>query len=319
MKKLVTLTMLVAIAAMASSAQAELVGYWKMDDNLNDSSGNGHNGTYNGTGTAGYVAGELDNALDLPGTDQYVSVADHADWDTGDSITVSLWFKTDNSTQSDQALLVHDASEFKYIVHLADHQNLDFYLRFSSGVRGVYCDLSGSDSFADNQWHHVLATFDRSLSSNREKLYVDGTMVYQRDAYNEAILAGDEGIELGKWGSNYFAGQIDDAGIFSQGLTSGEAKAVNDVAAHTLNYDLGESEQLFDLHSAGSGTATVDGRLWSYATGLTTTLGVVTQVGSDYHLRLDNSGSGVTTPVPEPATMTLLMLGLPLALRRRRK
>ncbi|MCJ7777332.1 MAG: LamG domain-containing protein, partial [Sedimentisphaerales bacterium] len=61
--------------ALTSSANAELIGWWKFDEGSGtiaaDSSGNGHNGTINGGAT--WAAGQLDGALRFDGTDDYVN------------------------------------------------------------------------------------------------------------------------------------------------------------------------------------------------------------------------------------------------------
>ncbi len=327
--------MVVAIVALlASSAQAGLVGYWKMNDNLNNSAPSGS--TYNGThpvGTPSYVTGKLNNALDINGTSEYVDIPNGSsyNWDQGNDIAVSLWFKTD-AVQSSKSLLVHYDTQYRYRAYITNNSTqLTWGVRLSNSAYHSASYTLPSGNYADNEWHHFLGVFDRYVDSTghhdgdglRLKLYVDGVLRGSSAATDHYIQFGGGGAGAGLWlgrtGTSYFDGQIDDVGIFSQDLLKGESTAVNSLATHTLNYDLGEAEQLIDLHNAGSGTDTVDGRLWSYATGLTSALGVVTQVGSNYHLKLDDTGTGVTAPVPEPATMTLLLLGLPLALRRRKK
>ena len=90
-----------------------LVGYWSFEgtqDNTtaHDFSGNGNTGTLNGSmDSADYVTGYKtgSTALDLDGSDDYVSVADDNSLDLTSSITLSAWVNLD--TLPTIILLIH--------------------------------------------------------------------------------------------------------------------------------------------------------------------------------------------------------------------
>ena len=73
---------------------------------------------------------------------------------------------------------------------------------------------------------------------------------------------------------------------------------------------LSKADRLFTLHDAEGGVTSIDGRPWQYTTGLGSELelGVVTQIGEFYYLKLDPSGTGVTT-LPEPSSLLIFGLG----------
>jgi len=112
---------------------------------------------------------------------------------------------------------------------------------------------------------------------------------------------------------------IEDVGLWDSALSEGEAIAVHATASDpALGYDLGEANQLFGLHSAGTGQLAIGPYIWNNASDLTTPLGIPTALpGGAVALRLDDAGTGVLG-VPEPCSLALLGLGaLGLAARRR--
>ena len=96
--------MLVLFFLLATAAQADLIGHWKLDETSGtsavDSSTNANNGTLRGgdTFTDLTTAGQVGTAVDLDGTNDFVD-ADNSAMPIGDaSFSISLWFKADNFT-----------------------------------------------------------------------------------------------------------------------------------------------------------------------------------------------------------------------------
>ncbi len=88
---------------------------------------------------------------------------------------------------------------------------------------------------------------------------------------------------------------------WNHGLWAGEATALYNVAVHPdLAYNLGQAQQLFDVHRAYAGSTTVDSRTWNASGSLTGNLGEVVKDGSVYSIRLDDRGNGATTAAPSP-------------------
>ena len=105
------------------------------------------------------------------------------------------------------------------------------------------------------------------------------------------ILFGGDG-----YSSVHYEGELDDVGYFSGVLTDAEAKAVYSLAEQVeLAYDVGQVMQLFGLAHAGSGQTTIGGLTWEFTTGLDGDIGLVTKIGDDFVLRLDEDGNGVIT------------------------
>jgi hypothetical protein len=151
---------------------------------------------------------------------------------------------------------------------------------------------------------------------------MDGLLLNTEPFVAAALTDAAFDFAIGKLGSNGlpYLGNVDDVGLWSNGLSEGESKALYNLALQSeLLYDLGAANLLFELHNSQTGSVVVNGKTWYFGTGLSGGLGVVQQLGGLYYLQLDPSGSGVfTLPAPEPATFWMLGLGL-LALRKRQR
>lgn len=142
--------------------------------------------------------------LSFDGTDDVVEVADKPEFDTGAQVTVKLWYRTDTQ-QGDKALLVHDESDYKYLIWL-NNDELYSFGRTSSGA--FNCLWAGASILYNNVWHQVVLTFDKTLASNRLKLYFDSVQKAQANGYAEDLSAGDEGIIVGRFAASDFKGDI---------------------------------------------------------------------------------------------------------------
>ena len=78
------------------SRDNSLVGYWNMDEGagtvVNDSSGNGNNGTLSGNPLTSWVTGKYGAALQFDGLQNYVQVSASPSLRGMSALTVALWF-----------------------------------------------------------------------------------------------------------------------------------------------------------------------------------------------------------------------------------
>ncbi len=232
------------------SVDSNVVGLWRFDESSGtsaaDSSQYGNAATlYNGATQV--IPGRLGNAINLSAaSSQYANAPNIPQYDTGGALTIENWFRT-TTAQSGKFMVIHDESTYKYGLYLTGNSTgLIVYVRTASGVTSV--GYTKSAGYNDGLWHYVAATYDKTLSSNRLKLYVDGALVAQTNGYAEDILAGTGGISIGKWGSAYFDGQIDDVRI------SNVARSAADIATRY-------NEVSSSLTVSGAGSHTVE--FWS--------------------------------------------------------
>ncbi|MHC4740664.1 MAG: LamG domain-containing protein [Planctomycetota bacterium] len=196
----------------------DLLGWWKLDGGIApgmafDSSGHANHGTLNGGPE--FIAGRIDQALDLDGINDYVG--------TGKSLlsglsqfTLAGWVSAGNPGAGRVGLFgQNDALEFG----------------FQGG--GLNCwTPDGGDVLAEwthpnLTWHHVAAVGD----GTNLIVYIDGvsaatggtaTGSYGSSAYGFNIGGG------GVWdaGGNWFFGQIDDVRAYKRALSAREIKII---------------------------------------------------------------------------------------------
>jgi hypothetical protein len=296
-----------ALLAASTAANAGiLTAEWKFDDGSGltavDSVG-GFNGGLGGS-VAFSGSGKIDGSISFSGGN--VIVGDNAALRPANNISVSAWI---NSTDSGNFRGVWDKI----------FNSVGFVLDVTGGFPRVTADaisLPGTTVITDGNWHLVVGTYATGVGS---KIYVDG------------VLEGTDGTttytphttSLAMGGDNastfLFSGSLDDASMWTATLTAGQAGAIYSLASDaTLNYNSGEADQLFSLHTAGSGSTIVDGRAWNYASSLNGGVGTLVDLGNGgYQLQLSPDGSGVQTP--EPASLALLSAGLLLVARRTKR
>jgi len=92
---------------LSSTASAELVGWWKLDDEAGtvaaDSSGNGNDGTV--YGDAQWITGYVGGALEFDGTDDYVDLPIGPTIASLSDCTVMTWANFSNTGGAWQRLL----------------------------------------------------------------------------------------------------------------------------------------------------------------------------------------------------------------------
>lgn len=210
------------------------VGWWKMDEcqgtTIYDSSGNGYNGTWTGSGstqtsvgtcsTAGTAwgngaSGKFNSSLNFDGGDDNVSLGTNTFGDMGDNHSISAWVKT--SLGAGTIL-----SEYNSVSGCRD-----LYLSLYAGGNLLF--YGGSDflqssgtTVSDGSWHQVAAVSDTSNAY----LYIDGKLITSGgdvDWQNSCSLD----VEIGREISGHpFSGQIDDVRIYNYSLSLQQIKLI---------------------------------------------------------------------------------------------
>ncbi len=298
-------SIIIAFGVPGDSANAGLVAYWALDEETgttapetSGSAGGPHTGTLvgNPTWTSG---GALGNALVFDGSDHVATFNTAGLYNS--TVSVSAWaYPTATNTYTEIVCKTDGYGDGSWAMMGPRSQFSGAPFRFCA-----YNDGATPNAYAQypspalNQWYHLVGTYD----GTDVKLYVNGGAPISTSAPG-SITTSTIPVVIGKEGnlldSTGFKGTIDDVGIWHNTLTEGEARALYTLAVEpNLGYNLGQAQQLFDVHTAASGGVTIDDADWQYATGLSTDLGVVTRTGRSYRLALDASGTGVfgsTTP-----------------------
>jgi len=193
----------------------DLVAYYMFENNSDDSSGNGLNGTIAGNpiyiqSLAGYGM-----ALQLDGVDDYVNCGNSTSLDITEEITLSAWVKTSDAGNDENNPFV-TKGDHTYAIKHTDDNEIQFYIYdgdwFSANVN--------VDSSFNGDWRFVAGTYD----GNEVKAYVDGGL--------RAVIAHAGTIEVrtndliiganSEASDRFYNGAIDDVRIYNRALSEGE-------------------------------------------------------------------------------------------------
>jgi len=194
-------------------------------------------------------------------------------------------------------------------------------------------------SITEDEWYNIVGVFDAAAVAgpeptgrliayiNGEGSGLDGTGgSWTLGAEGNSYASTEEfdrnyNIKMGmrprEHQNNEAHGDYDDFALWDDALTVGEARSLYTLAMKVgLNYNASQAQALWDVFTSGT-SATVGGKEWAQASGLSGNAGDVFDLGGgDFALVLDASGNGVSTVaepstvIPEPSTFVIWSLGL---------
>lgn len=195
--------------------EAVLVGHWKLDNNAQDSSVNGNNGTLAGNATFA-TAGRIGAALTLDGIDDYVNCGNGAALNITDAVTLSAWIKPDDAANSEHNPFVAKGDTSYALKHNTTN-TIEFFIYdgawYAVNSEALTTDFGGT-------WHHVAGTYD----GVQLKLYVDGVLVGS-NLHTGDIDSVTYDVNIGRDSQNtdrFYDGQIDDVRIYHGALPKSE-------------------------------------------------------------------------------------------------
>ena len=225
------LLVLAIVCLVGSTAQAQLVGYWNLDDNVDDLSGNGNQGTIMGGVTydadvpATLGAGKSANFDGAAGT--LVNVTQNAmlPITTQSAFSVLMWVKGDGTANSDDRVFSEGMTTDNNPLFNLGTQNqsadgrFDFFFRNGDSPGHLY---STGEPF-DNTWHHIAWVDVDHVGT----LYIDGAedTTFDYASFVNAGFAPDTttiGGILRDTDCCNFLGSIDDVAIYNVALSAGD-------------------------------------------------------------------------------------------------
>ncbi len=207
---------LVVFLAATTPLFAGLVGYWAMDEaswigteKVLDSSGKEHHGTaYNGayatTDPERGTVGEFD------GSNGYVNVPAHLDFDLGRNATISCWVKFDDLQLPATTHRIIGGSSYTKTFLLNQHG--DRLLAYWGSTGGQQAGTPYG-TLATGTWQHLAVTND----DGSLKVYVDG-VVKGTGPQSTTPYNWNHPIYIGGPGSWTIDGRIDDVAIWTGAL-----------------------------------------------------------------------------------------------------
>ena len=203
-----------------------LVGYWKFDEGsgtkVNDYSGLGNNGIWNGTGSH-WATGKVGGGGQFNAVNDSVSIAGSANLNITGPVTFSAWINTNSLYPSNYGMFF-EGSDLNSYLSVSDGNIL---LSLSvGGIRYSFNSwIGGGSSIPINTWSYAVATWDGSMM----KIYVNGILRNSAGPYAGALSLTTGVMTIGQFASGssyYFNGSIDDARIYNRALSAAEIMAL---------------------------------------------------------------------------------------------
>ena len=225
---LIILTFVIIVASSATISMAEpmddLVAHYELEQNVEDSSGNGHNGTLNRVGGgASYIQGKIgDSALNFVGDSDHVHLGNFDPSAGTGAFTVAFWVKWNGKIAQSQGLVAkRTVWPSPWDWQIAYNNSAD-EIRFERDtVLG-----SGEPVIVTDQWVHLACTFDGNTTA---KIYGNGEEVASMDSF-ETGGQPDADIVLGVMqldgAPEPFNGALDDVMFFKSALSGGEIQQI---------------------------------------------------------------------------------------------
>lgn len=213
-----------------------LVARYRLNGNIQDSSGN----TYHGTTVAGgleYLAGKLglcgnvtgDDKINLPTTMLPV----------GNEISISVWLKTPTMLSSSLLCAMNSAGTYILNIHPRFNPEIIYFDAGSSGGTSDYDRLSFPYVPAKmDGWHHWV--FWKDAKKGLMRVYIDGTLYIEATGKTQSfIVPSNFGLFYNPSATDVYKhiGQVEDLRIYDHALSTKEIKELAKAKILHLAFD----------------------------------------------------------------------------------
>jgi Concanavalin A-like lectin/glucanases superfamily/Immunoglobulin I-set domain len=193
---------------------AGLVSWWAAEGSVAD-----YFGTNNGVLIDGvdFAPGEVGQAFNFNGTDQYVDVANNAGLNPTTSLTLEAWVNLRAFAPGASPIIKSASTTNGYSLECGDDGNVRFYAYAAGpnawvGTPGVPLQL--------NIWTHVAGVYD----GTNIYLYVNGTFAGSASVTGGIVPSGND-LQIGhdpSVPSRYLNGLVDEASIYNTALSAAQ-------------------------------------------------------------------------------------------------
>ncbi len=215
-----------------SNLDSGLIAYYPFNANAVDETGNGHDGTVNGSVLTTDRFGNPNSAYDFDGVDDYIELNDNKIIITQMPFSISIWAKIEEYTDANYIFCQRDkeTSHGSSFIGLLTDNTYSNTSRF--GLRN-----SGSEQLVKfegpvcekEEWHLYTATVDES---GNVKFYIDnqiettGIYNYENSFFDNIDMVAIGAAIRDGLANYYFNGMIDDVRIYNRALIENEIQSL---------------------------------------------------------------------------------------------
>ena len=200
---------------------ANLVGYWSLDGNYNDATGNHDASVASGSGSLSFVTpghNGSGQAVDFDGASG-LECANSTGVDLTSGGTISAWIKSDGETDAYACVIAKGVTAWRLIRNNTGN-TISFH--FNPDPSGTEFQANGTTPVLDNEWHHLMA-----INTGSEiQLYVDGQLDASTSTGGAALRTSSDPVYIGsrvtRLSDRSWNGQIDDVRIYDRALNTDE-------------------------------------------------------------------------------------------------
>jgi len=233
-----------------------LVLHLRFDGDYLDTSGHGNDGAVGGGGSGTppiLPTGRIGQAVHIDNND-FLTVSDpngDLTFDTLDNWSPSLWLRYTNDFNDLPIIGNAVNSTYQLGWTITEDQNKFEWSLVSTANSGTYvADPVGGPTIKDNNWHNMVATFDRV--NGIANTYVDGKFIASKSLVGLGTLITGNAITMGQDPTTAYgvigAFDVDDLGIW---------RRVLDRASSELVYFAGQGGRSFDSVGPAQVTLTI--------------------------------------------------------------
>ncbi len=177
-----------------------------------DSTTNGNNGTPHSSTTITDLhtaAGKINGAVELDGSNDRVQVADSGSLDITDAITISAWINPDVGKTAEMFMKGNTSGPYEFF----QSGNGSVYWRLRTGSGSP--TMGSTNKLTMNSWNHVVATYDKDLSSANMKIFINGVQDPTTGDFTVTLPQNNQPLQIGAYSDNQYAfdGTIDEVRI----------------------------------------------------------------------------------------------------------